>query len=241
MIDYTEGYPVFPPGVRKRTLELSRRRPISAADVATARDVVESKLDGIFRRGSDCRLSPAGQQLLTAGLVVPRVLIPEPSAFAASGRAGAARPAAGVAPLGAWPLAAGPPRAPCTSTGARVDGAQPVGPSSGSTGSRGCACGSIGGRSTSARLPRSSAARRRRSGGGGRSSSNPRCARRSRRLPRCAAARHRLRRRIRLHRPRLRRLQRPLVALDGRLGGARPTAPSASTSAASTAPARSRT
>ncbi len=88
-----------------------------------------------------------------------------------------------------------------------------TGPSTASTGTRGCACGWTAARSTWARRRPSSAARPRRSGGGGRSWSNR--ARRGARLgdaARAAADATRLGRRRDLHRARLRRLQRALVA-----------------------------
>jgi len=50
VIDYTEGYPYFLQEYGNALWNLVDAAPISAADVATARDVVESKLDGSFFR-----------------------------------------------------------------------------------------------------------------------------------------------------------------------------------------------
>jgi hypothetical protein len=50
VIDYTEGYPYFLQEYGNALWNLVAATPISAADVAVARDVVESKLDGSFFR-----------------------------------------------------------------------------------------------------------------------------------------------------------------------------------------------
>lgn len=50
VIDYTEGYPYFLQEYGNALWNLVDAAPISAADVATARDIVESKLDGSFFR-----------------------------------------------------------------------------------------------------------------------------------------------------------------------------------------------
>ena len=50
VIDYTEGYPYFLQEYGNALWNLVDAAPISAADVATARDVIESKLDGSFFR-----------------------------------------------------------------------------------------------------------------------------------------------------------------------------------------------
>ena len=50
VIDYTEGYPYFLQEYGNALWNLVAAPPISAADVAAARDVVESKLDGSFFR-----------------------------------------------------------------------------------------------------------------------------------------------------------------------------------------------
>ena len=50
MIDYTEGYPYFLQEYGNALWNSVAVAPISAADVAAARDVVESKLDGSFFR-----------------------------------------------------------------------------------------------------------------------------------------------------------------------------------------------
>lgn len=50
VIDYTEGYPYFLQEYGNALWNLVAASPISAADVAAARDVVESKLDGSFFR-----------------------------------------------------------------------------------------------------------------------------------------------------------------------------------------------
>jgi hypothetical protein len=50
VIDYTEGYPYFLQEYGNALWNLAAAAPISASDVAAARDVVESKLDGSFFR-----------------------------------------------------------------------------------------------------------------------------------------------------------------------------------------------
>lgn len=50
VIDYTEGYPYFLQEYGNALWNLVSAAPITAADVAAARDVVESKLDGSFFR-----------------------------------------------------------------------------------------------------------------------------------------------------------------------------------------------
>ena len=104
-------------------------------------------------------------------------------------------------------------------SGSRRRGA---GPSTGSPSTRGCASGSTGARSTWGRRRPTSAARPRSIGTA--AGDRGRTARRRRRASRSALPAPRgasamPRRRQRLHRARLRRLHRSLVALDGGLGG----------------------